>query len=111
MVEQVLAALLVIALLLATIWVLRRKGLAAANPLWLRGGRPRAMQVVERLQLTAHHSLHLVRLADELVLIGVSPSSCGQIMALKASVLQTETLYPNAHNAQSGGLSNRTEAS
>ena len=90
MVEQILAAVLVIALLLATIWVLRRKGLAATNPLWLRAGRPRTMQVVDRLQLTAHHSLHLVKLADELVLIGVSPSSCGRIKSVKASVLQTE---------------------
>ena len=84
MVEQILAAFFVIGLLLATVWVLRRKGLATSNPIWQRSGRAKSMQVVERLQLTAHHSLHLVRVADELILIGVSPSSCEQITAPKA---------------------------
>ncbi len=91
MVEQIAAAVFVIALLLAAIWLLRRKGMAARNPLWLRSGRPRNLQVIERLPLTAQHSLHLVRLADELVLIGVSPSSCGEIKSFKASLLQPET--------------------
>ena len=90
MVEQILAASFVIGLLLATVWVLRRKGLAASNAIWKCGGRSKSMQVVEKLQLTAQHSLHLVRLGDELILIGVSPSSCGQIAALKASAQQAE---------------------
>jgi flagellar biosynthetic protein FliO len=91
MIEQILAAVLVIALLLATIWLLRRRGLAAANPIWTRAGRSRKMQVIERLQLTAHHSLHLVKFADELLLIGVSPSSCGPIRTFQTSTLQPES--------------------
>ncbi len=90
MVEQILAALFVIGLLLGTVWVLRRKGLAAPNPMWRRAGRSNSMQAIERLQLTAQHSLHLVRLGDELILIGVSPSSCGQITAFKAVGQQAE---------------------
>lgn len=79
MVEQILAAVFVIALLLATVWLLRRKGMASGMPLWRRGDKSTSMQVVERLHLTSQHSLHLVRLGDELILIGVSPSSCGRI--------------------------------
>jgi flagellar biogenesis protein FliO len=77
--EQILAALFVIGLLFATVWLLRRKGLAGSNPFGKRLGRSNSMQVVERLHLTAQHSLHLVRLGEELILIGVSPASCGRI--------------------------------
>lgn len=89
MVEQILAALFVIGLLLATVWLLRRKGLASGAPVWRRAGQSHSMQVVERLHLTSHHSLHLVRLGDELILIGVSPGSCGRI-ALKSGVQESQ---------------------
>jgi len=46
------------------------------------------MRVVERLHLTAQHSLHLVRLGDELILIGVSPASCAAIAPLKPATQQ-----------------------
>lgn len=80
--EQILAAVFVIGLLLATVWVLRRKGLAAPAGIGRsnRGGR---LQVVERVVLTAQHSVHLVRVGEEFVLIGVSPGSCGQIMKVR----------------------------
>ena len=84
MIEQTLAAVFVIALLLATVWVLRRKGLATSNWTWKRSNRANSMQVIERLQLTAQHSLHLVRVDDVLILIGLSPSSCGQIASLRS---------------------------
>ncbi len=80
MAEQVLAALLVLALLGATLWLLRRKGVASLNvalPKRLTGAKQ--MQIVERMALTAHHSLHLVRVRDRTILIGVSPSGCNRI--------------------------------
>lgn len=84
MAEQIVAAVFVIGLLLATVWVLRRKGFAAANPIWKRTRSAGTLQVIERVPLTAQHSLHLVRVGGELVLIGVSPSSCGQIMTVRS---------------------------
>jgi flagellar biogenesis protein FliO len=48
------------------------------------------MQVVERLHLTTQHSLHLVQLGDELILIGVSPASCGTIAPLQPATEQME---------------------
>ena len=38
-------------------------------------GTPR-LEVIDRLPLTPHHSLHLVRLADRTLLIGLSPNGC-----------------------------------
>ena len=67
MVEQILAAVFVIGLLLATVWALRRKGFAATNPVWKRTGRSSGLQVIERVALTAQHSLHLVRVGEEVV--------------------------------------------
>ncbi len=83
MVEQILAALFVIGLLLLTVWVLRRKGLAVTNVSWRRSAGPKAIQVVERVQLTAQHSLHLVQYGDELILIGASPSNCARVAVFR----------------------------
>lgn len=39
-------------------------------------GRPKRMQVLERLPLTPQHSLHLVTVDGRTVLVGVSPGGC-----------------------------------
>ena len=91
MVEQIVAALSVLALLVATLWVLRRKGVATLNLLPNRDLLPsryraaKQMQILERIALTAHHSLHLVRVQDQTILIGVSPSGCNRITRLRNS--------------------------
>ena len=75
--EQALAVFLVLALLVLSLWFLRRKGLARIS--LAVGGRrtaPGRIQVVDRKPLTASHSLHLVRVQDRLILIGISPGSC-----------------------------------
>jgi flagellar biogenesis protein FliO len=71
---QMLAVAVVFSLLGATLWWLRRTG--RAHFLLARGGpRPeRRLELIERLALTPHHSLHLVRLADRAILVGHSPS-------------------------------------
>ena len=80
MLEQILAALLVLALLVATLWLLRRKGFASVNlALPRRFSGTQQIEVVERISLTAHHSLHLVRVHGRTILIGVSPSGCQRI--------------------------------
>ena len=78
--EQTLAIAFVLALLIGALWLLRRKGLATAGfALSRRAGASRRIELVERISLTPQHSLHLVRIEDRLVLIGVSPSSCAQL--------------------------------
>ena len=86
--EQALAVFLVLALLVASLWFLRRRGLARVN--LAVGGRraaPGRIQVVDRKPLTANHSLHLVRVQDRLILIGISPGSC---QALHSFVAEPE---------------------
>ena len=74
--DQILAVFGVLALLMGSLWWLRRHGMAR-----LTGGlgmrRPRRkLEVLERLPLAPHHSLHLVRRGARLLLIGVSPAGC-----------------------------------
>jgi flagellar biosynthetic protein FliO len=89
MIEQTLAVFLVLALLILVLWFLRRKGLAKMS-LAVGGRRTAAgrIQVVDRKALTASHSLHLVRVQDRLILVGISPGSC--------QALHTFTAEPEA---------------
>ena len=69
--RELMAAGAVLLLLGASLWWLRRRG-------WARFGGAavgtRALQVVERAVLSPQHSLHLVRLGDCGLLVGVSPA-------------------------------------
>ena len=74
--EQLLAVTAVLGLLCGSLWILKRKGWARAGlrrP--ARSGQPR-LEVVDRLALTPQHSLHLIRLADRTLLVGLSPQGC-----------------------------------
>ncbi len=57
----------VLAILGGAVWLLRNKRAAA------KGSK---MAVLERLPLTPQHTLCLVRVGEETVLIGTSPSMC-----------------------------------
>ena len=91
MIGQTTAVLFVLLLLVAALWVLRRQGLATVNfAVSKRLAREKIMQVIERVPLTAHHSLHLVRIQDRVILIGVSPSGCNRIGSFPHSVAASE---------------------
>ena len=74
--EQLLAVMVVLGLLCGSLWLLKRKGLVRtgfrrpALP-----GQPR-LEVIDRLTLTPQHSLHLIRMADRTLLVGLSPQGC-----------------------------------
>jgi len=62
----------VFALLGGLLWLMKRRG-----SLQLSGRRSGArLEVLERVPLTPHHALHLVRIAGKVVLIGTAPSAC-----------------------------------
>ena len=85
MLGQTIAVFFVLLLLAATLWLLRRRGLATVNTVIAkRLSKQRLMQVMERVPLTTNHSLHLVRIQDRVILIGVSPSGCQQIDSFAA---------------------------
>ena len=92
-VQQLAVVLLVLALLAGLLWTLRNRGMASLR----FGSRPsasaRRLQVIERLPLTPSHSLHLVRLADRVLLIAVAPSGCTLLDTSQSG----ETLRSMAH--------------
>lgn len=75
---------------LAVCGVLLMLGAAAA---WLRRRRPaggaRRLAAVERLPLSPHHTLFLVRVAGRGLLIGVSPAGCAVLEAGEWSRFET----------------------
>ncbi len=79
---QLLAIVLVSAALAATVILGRRQG-------WIRmqgraAGRPASLEVIERLALTPNHSLHLVRVDQQTLLVAVSPGTCTLLEKLDA---------------------------
>jgi len=68
------AIILVFSLLFLFIGGLQRKGLVRFRLPLSGASAARKMEIVERLPLTAQHSLHLVRIDGECLLLGVSPS-------------------------------------
>jgi flagellar biogenesis protein FliO len=80
MLQQILAVFLVLGLLAVSLAMLKKRGIAKFNvSLPRRTTGSRQMEVVDRITLTAHHSLHLVRVRDRVILIGVSPSGCNTV--------------------------------
>ena len=82
-VQQLAMVVLVLALLAGLLWTLRNRGLASFRLGARASGPTKRLQVIERLPLTASHSLHLVRMADRVLLIGVAPSGCTLLDASK----------------------------
>ena len=67
------AVLAVLGVLAVALWRLRKKGLAGFfRPVARRASR--RLESMERLALSPHHSLHLVRLDDRAILVAQSPS-------------------------------------
>lgn len=73
--SQLIAIFGVLGLMLGLLYWSRNKGWASfALPAMRASSAPRQLQSLERLPLTAQHSLHLVRVGDKTLLVGVSPS-------------------------------------
>lgn len=78
-----LSATFVIALLLLCLAFLRRKGIAQVRLFRPAAGSSRNLEVLDRLVLTPQHSIHLVRVAGDQLLIGLSPSGCSLLRTVK----------------------------
>ena len=64
----------IIAAMGAVVWWLRRRGLAQIRSAYRL---ERRLELIERLPLSAQHSLYLVRVDERSVLMAISPSGCG----------------------------------
>jgi flagellar biosynthetic protein FliO len=85
--QQLLAVFVVLGLLFGSLWLLKRKGWARTS--FRRpssAGQPR-LEVIDRLALTPQHSLHLVRVADRTLLVGLSPQGCNLLESGPAATM------------------------
>ena len=73
-IQQMAAVGLVLMLLGASLWALRRRGIARFS----LAGRParRRLECLERMPLGPQHTLHLVRVDGRELLVASSPSGC-----------------------------------
>ena len=69
---------LVLCLLGATLWWLRRRGYTSPGP----GRKGRRLESLERLPLGPQHSLHLVRIGRTLAVVSCSPGGCSLLQTL-----------------------------
>ena len=84
--QQFIVVLIVLGLLCGALWALKRKGWASTGLRRKRDeGAPR-LEVIDRLPLTQHHTLHLVRLANRTLLIGLSPSGCNLLESAEITI-------------------------
>lgn len=79
--RQILGLFVVFSLLGLTVWKLRGSG-TPLKAIWGRAltskgvARERALETVERLALTPHHTLHVLRLRDREILVATHPQGC-----------------------------------
>lgn len=71
---QMAAVAVVLLLLGATLWALRQRGFAGVALTRRSGGR--RLECLERLPLSPHQVLHLVRMGEIELLLASSPSGC-----------------------------------
>ena len=83
--EQIAMVLVVFALLGALVWFSKRRGLASFAP---RRGKVRNLELLERVQLTPHHAVHMLRVSDKVLLIATAPSACVLLDAPVSGELQ-----------------------
>lgn len=77
--EEIQQAVIVMGVLAAfgiALYVLRNRGVVTFGVKGMGGADSRKLQAIERLPLTAQHSLHLVKVSGRVMLIAVSPGGC-----------------------------------
>ena len=77
LIQQSAAITFVLLLLWIALWWLKRKG-AVTGRLRLHDAK-REMELVQRLPLTPHHSLHLIRMKERSLLVAVHPGGLSVI--------------------------------
>ncbi|HUJ22454.1 MAG TPA: flagellar biosynthetic protein FliO [Bryobacteraceae bacterium] len=95
------ALLGVVAVLAVTLWGLRKKGMVR---LFRSSSRraARRLESLERLALSPHHMLHLVRLDDRAILVAQSPSGLARIEAAGDPALESPPIALRAAAAERG---------
>ena len=85
--RQLGAVALVLGLLLAALWLLRRRGMPGfASP---GKSSSRRLRRVERLSLGPQHALDLVRVGERYLLVASHPSGCSLIETFQAREMES----------------------
>ncbi|HYA18708.1 MAG TPA: flagellar biosynthetic protein FliO [Bryobacteraceae bacterium] len=71
--ESIAAIGLVLALLGAVLFLLKKRGIAQFTPM---AGRAKQLELIDRIALGPQHALHLVRVGGRAVLIATAPGHC-----------------------------------
>ena len=82
---QLGAVLLVLALLSALVYGLRGKRLPSFARDLRFASSPKRLQVIERVALTAQHTLCLVRVGDRELIVTTAPGNCQVVPAFENS--------------------------
>jgi flagellar biosynthetic protein FliO len=85
-IQQAAAVAGVLGLLGATLWWLRRRGLAGVALGAGSGGR--RLEALARLRLGPQHTLHLVRLGETVLLLAASPTGCTLVHSLPSKEVE-----------------------
>jgi flagellar biosynthetic protein FliO len=92
--QQAVAVVAVLGLLAATLWWLRRRGLAGVVPGRKPGGR--RLEALERLSLGPQQTLHLVRVGETALLLASSPAGCTLMQSFPSSQIESCPCRPAA---------------
>ena len=87
-IQQMAAVAVVLLLLGATLWALRRRGFAGIAPRNKSAGR--RIECLERLPLGPQHALHLVRVGGAELLLASSPSGCSLLQSFPRGTAEVE---------------------
>jgi flagellar biogenesis protein FliO len=94
-VRQSLAIAFVFGLLWTALWLLKRRGSLGAA--WGKSAAgPRRIEPRGKLALSPQHSLHLIRVADREVLVGVHPSGFSVIFEIESVQPESRQAAPLA---------------
>jgi flagellar biosynthetic protein FliO len=74
--QPLAAVVLVLALLGAALFLLKKRGAASFSFPRLAPASARRMEVIERLSLGPQHALHLVRVGGRSLVVATAPTSC-----------------------------------
>lgn len=87
MLQQILALFFVLSLLGGALFLLRKKGVTQFAGFPRRGAKGAGeIRLLDRMPLGPQHSLVLVNVSDQLILVGVSPSGCNRIAAFNRRI-------------------------
>lgn len=76
LIRPILSILTVFGLLGVALWWLGRKNLLQFSGFPVPRNRPSNLETIDRMRLTPHHSLHVVRAGDQVIILALHGAGC-----------------------------------